>query len=144
MAELVARFLSERYRILAVSPFEEILSEHRVVLLDGDALLTYEKVRDSHDSTEWRHNLRFGAEPRLETSRRLCSELADLGMAAIRAVGGAFMSVDIVATSEGMRVMEINSGVSLNHFAAVSAEHRALAVNVYRAAVQRCFSGDDA
>jgi glutathione synthase/RimK-type ligase-like ATP-grasp enzyme len=133
--------LARCYSALAVSPFETILSEHRVIMLDGIPQLFYEKRILS--KTEWRHNLKYGAHPVVEESPDVRAELANIAIAAMRTIGGRFMSVDVVRTPNSRKVLEVNSGVMLDRFAAQNRNYRAIAVHIYREAISRCFENSD-
>jgi glutathione synthase/RimK-type ligase-like ATP-grasp enzyme len=137
-AEKIIGRLAARYYALAVAPFETVLSEHRVVVLDEVPRLFYEKKLPNKD--EWRHNLKGGARALLEVSPEKIASLGDIAIRATRAIDGRFMSVDIVRTPEGMKVIEVNSGVALNRFAAVNDDYRRRAVSIYREAITRCFN----
>lgn len=137
-ARSLVRGLLERYRSLAVSPFEDITAEYRVVVLDDVPLLIYKKLTGK---TEWRHNIRLGARPVLEESAAIRAEVAELAKTTMRAIGGRFMSVDIIATPGHYKVLEVNAGVMLNGFAAVDTAYRDMAVAVYREALTTCLDG---
>ncbi|MDR3207247.1 MAG: hypothetical protein LBT60_02845 [Oscillospiraceae bacterium] len=160
-------------RALALSPFYEIESEYRVVLLRGSAELVYQKERpfvegdgghtfaelyaqkygfpasdaalETHPGailpagrrvrTHWKHNLGQGAAPRPVADGPLRQDLIALALAAAAAVGAVFASVDIVETEKGLKVLEINSGVMMEHFAASSAENYRTAKEIYRRAL---------
>lgn len=129
--------LAGRYTALAIAPFETILTEHRVVVLDDTPRLLYAKKLVNQ--AEWRHNLKHGAIPLLEDSPDTTAELAEIALRAMRVIGGRFMSVDIIRTPHGLSVLEINSGVMLDRFAARSQDYRAKAVEIYRDAIMSCF-----
>jgi glutathione synthase/RimK-type ligase-like ATP-grasp enzyme len=129
--------LAARYHALAVCPFETILTEHRVVMLDGEPQVFFRK--ELNGQGEWRHNLKHGARPILEESPKVRAELAVIADQAMNAIRGRFMTVDIIRTPTARMVLEINGSVMLDHFAAESQEHRACAVEIYRQAISRCF-----
>jgi hypothetical protein len=54
-------------------------------------------------------------------------------------LGGRFMTVDVARTPQSHKVVEVNSGVTLDRFAAQSPQHRATAVHIYAEALRRCF-----
>ncbi|MER6665517.1 hypothetical protein ABT256_13320 [Amycolatopsis japonica] len=130
--------LSERYRALAWSPLLDVENEFRAVLLDGELLLAYRKVRPP-DSHEWRHNLHFGAVPEVCTDPLTSERLAALGRSAMDALSLRFATVDIVTVEGGFLVLEVNSGVSLERFSRYDAENCRLAGRVYSEAVRACF-----
>ncbi|MEU4804870.1 ATP-grasp domain-containing protein [Actinosynnema sp. NPDC023587] len=127
-------YLEGRYRAIAVSPLLPIEDEYRLVVLDGDVLLVYRKAIAAG---EWRHNLRFGARPVLDVDPTAPTPAA---LAAMRALGLRFASVDVAVVAGRPKVLEVNSGVSLEHFSQAGERHRALAADVYRAAVRACLA----
>lgn len=126
------QILASRYQSLAVAPFVTITYEYRVVMLDGQALLIFEKIRQAG---QWQHNLALGATPQIVTDLALQTQLAGHANAALSAIGGRMGVVDIAATPDGLQVVEINGGVTLSHFSQHSAGYRQKAVAVYRAMV---------
>lgn len=134
---LISR-LAPKYRALAVSPFETIVHEHRVVMLDGEPQLFYSKQLPDN-TREWRHNLKYGAIPIQEASPEVCAALAKLAIAAMEAIDARFMTVDIATLPEDRKVLEINSGVMLDRFAKQNPEYRALAIRIYQKALRKCF-----
>ncbi|XVV06157.1 ATP-grasp domain-containing protein [Actinosynnema sp. CA-248983] len=127
--------LAARYRAIAVSPFLPIEDEFRLVVLDGEVLLVYRKAIAPG---EWRHNLKFGARPELDVSPDRVEVLTALALAAMRVLELRFASVDIAWVDGRPLVLEINSGVSLEHFSQAGPHHRGLAADVYRAAIRAC------
>ncbi len=85
----------------------------------------------------WKHNLGQGAQGRYISDNRLVHTLQPLAASAMRAAEMRFASVDIVHTAQGYFVLEINSGVMLEHFASQSAAYRDLATEVYRRVILR-------
>ena len=125
----------------ALSPYYPIDAEYRVVMLDKKAELVIRKERAYRIEngkkvfTEWRHNLGQGATGVMETDERRISELSALAHSALQAIPARFASVDIIRVGEELRVLEINGGVMLEHFASQNASCRAEAKRVYRGAV---------
>lgn len=88
---------------------------------------------------EWRHNLAFGAQPEVITPDNiLYTTLADIAIRAAKALNLGFCTVDILQSLSGeLKVLEVNSGVSVEKFAEVTGdEGRALATSVYRQALE--------
>lgn len=129
--------LAIRYTALAVCPFEVISTEHRVVMLDNEPWLFFRK--ELSDRSGWRHNLKHGAVAVVEESAEARAELTAIARRAMHAIGGRFMTVDVIGTPAGLKVLEVNGGVALDRFAAQSQAHRARAVDIYREAISRCF-----
>ena len=82
-----------------------------------------------------RHNLGAGSSPVLVRPGPEAESLAALGLGAAAELGAVFCSVDIVDSSAGREVLEVNSGVMLERLAAESSEWWARAESVYEAAL---------
>jgi glutathione synthase/RimK-type ligase-like ATP-grasp enzyme len=117
---------------LAISPFVEIASEVRVILLDETPLVVYSKQRGS----DWRHNLDFGARPVLLESGEACEACVKLATKAAQAIGIRFASIDVVSVEGSWRVLEINSGVMME---ALGKLHPELVYAAYNAALDKVF-----
>lgn len=122
---------------LSLAPFVAADGEYRVMLLDGEPLLVYEKVRDDG---EWRHNLGLGGRAVDVTDGSLSAELAEVAGPALRAIGLRFASVDIMATESGLTVLEVNAGVMMEHYGRSSDERRERAEAIYDRAVGAMFA----
>lgn len=121
---------------LALSPYVEADSEHRVVVLDGEAQLVYEKVRGED---EWRHNLGLGASA-VDIDDGAASEaLGALAVRAMDAVSLRFGSVDILTSADGAQVLEINAGVMMEHYGRSSPERKEQVDAIYDSAVGAMF-----
>lgn len=134
--------LSAHYSALAVSPYISVQHEYRTVVLDGQVKLVYEKVRAplAADGTgEWRHNISLGATPEIQTDPVICDEVGTLAVAAMEVVGGRFATVDIVKSSHGYQVLEINGSVAFSGFIAHRHNHASIALDIYAAAIQKSF-----
>ena len=130
------RFLAQRYRAVALSPYVEIAHEYRVVVLDEVVRIVVEK----HRQADWRHNLCFGATSRLVDAADVVAAVTVLAQRAMTALDLRFASVDLVDVAGELAVLEINSAVTLERFSAQAREHAQLARDVYRDAVAACFS----
>ncbi|WP_433271714.1 ATP-grasp domain-containing protein [Actinosynnema sp. CS-041913] len=134
-ARRVLDHLAGRYRAIAVSPFLAIEDEFRVVVLDREVLLVYRKAIAPG---EWRHNLKFGAHPELDVTPTTAAPLEALALDAMRVLDLRFASVDVALVAGRPMVLEVNSGVTLEHFSQAGERHHAIATDVYRAAVRAC------
>ena len=88
----------------------------------------------------WRHNLGQGAKAvpvRDEETRRAVGEIA---RGVYEALGVRFASVDVVETAEGLKVLEINSGVMMENFAGQDETSRRIAKEIYRDAIRKMMS----
>lgn len=142
VAALIA--LRARHQALTICPWVDIEHEYRVVMLDDQEQLIFEKSRAAARGTyrtphrEWRHNLKYGSTPAIQVDPGLCGSLAEIARLATRALGLRFASVDIAAAGSRIAVLEINSGVCLERFSSFSAEHFERAGVVYSRALRAC------
>lgn len=130
----------------AVSPWQEIREEYRVTMLMGEPQLVIRKERRSKilpDGTkkylEWRHNLGLGAVAVRVTDPEILRKVEELAVRAAEAVDMNFASVDVIDTEEGLRVLEINAGVMMEHFAGQDEESYETAKAIYRKALLKSF-----
>ena len=126
-------FNKENY--VAISPYYEINNEYRVIILDNVVRLIYSKNRTNN----WRHNLGLGAEPIIVEDAELSLKLSKLALDATSVVNGKFVSVDIVDVAGNLMVLEINSGVMMEHFASKSFENYKIAEEIYTDAIKLMF-----
>lgn len=99
----------------SMCPFYNIAHEYRVIMLDGEARLIYQKNRQDDN---WKFNLSQGATVSRVDAEDLRQELTGLAQRAARAIGLRFCSVDIIRDAEGhnLLIIEINSGVATAHY----------------------------
>lgn len=138
-SELIETLLTmaARYRTIAASPFEEIIDEYRVVILDQAPVLVFRKVRPQ---AEWRHNLQFGAQPEQVTDLKLQKKLSELALRTTKELRLRFSAVDIITTKHmEMKVMEVNAGFSMSKVAG-SPQFAPSVATVYNKAIAAMFS----
>lgn len=111
---------------VCLSPFEESEFEHRFYMLDDQVLLAYKKVRGG----DWRHNLSLGAVPVVIDAHKF-PDMISLARRAMLVLGLHIGAVDIFDTVDGLKVLEVNNGVTLTHFAAISEDNYQTALDVY-------------
>ena len=133
-----AHQLMQISRGLALSPFLDIDSEMRFVLLDGECLLAYRKERPAG---EWRHNLGLGgrAEP-LDLADPSLQPALNLARASMQALTLRFASIDIVTVAGNPIVLEANAGVMMEVASRPEMGGPALAERIYARALDRIFS----
>ena len=119
----------------AISPRYEIAREMRLILLDDNILLSYEKRHPKLSGNLAMFNLGRGAVPRdIEPD----PGTVQLAQRAQRAVGLRVCAVDIVELSDGTQVvLEINDGIMMEHYSRHSPENAAKAHAVYDEIVRR-------
>lgn len=112
----------------AASPFVDIKREIRLVLLDGELLVAYEKQPVMLDGLKM-FNLGMGAIP---VGTEPSESLLSLAVEAQVALGLRLCAVDIVETADGKRmVLEVNSGFMMEHYIRHSSENKQRAVEAY-------------
>lgn len=181
-AEHATQLIFSKASSMAVSPYFEIENEYRIILMQNEIKLIYEKIRphivgdgtstiasliakwqeenanssisSSSSKAEWsrilkegeiyplswKHNLCQGACAKQITDTKLCEELSSLAKEAATALGISFASVDIIKTSLGYQILEVNSGVMMEYLAGEKPEYRAIAKDIYRQAILTGFS----
>lgn len=118
-------------------PFYDIEHEYRVVMLDDEARLTYQKNRQD----DWRFNLSKGATVSQLTDAELSQQLVQLAQQAAQAMGLRFCSVDIIKTTTGeLRVIEVNSGVAIVHYLEQFPSDYTKVKAIYRDAIKKMFA----
>jgi glutathione synthase/RimK-type ligase-like ATP-grasp enzyme len=83
----------------------------------------------------WKHNLGQGAQPEVVTDPALVTQLSELALKAVNAVGVRFASVDIIRTGEKFMVLEINSGIMMENFARINSHNYLIAKSIYQEAL---------
>lgn len=129
-AEAYIRASSEKS--WAISPYIDIRREIRIVVFRGEAMIAYEKTGPQVINGLAMYNLEHGAQPQDIELAVLPEDWQLLACGAMEAIGLAFGAVDIVIDADGkVRVLEINSGFSLEHYAQSAAHRRQQALDVY-------------
>ncbi len=121
----------------ALSPLELVEAEYRAIILDGQALLVYEKVRQIKDPFPL-YNLGQGATPVLVTTSSR-EKIAAIAVSAATVLGLRISAVDIIRTGDGYKVLEVNDGIMMEYFARHSEENRLLARDIYAKIVAAMF-----
>lgn len=116
----------------ALSPWYEIAHEYRAVWAGGRVQLLYEKIRPAG---QWKHNLGQGATAVPVTDPGTEKALEALTLTCARLLPLSFASVDLVEVEGELRVLEINTGVMMEEFAAAAPDHYEKAKAIYRTAV---------
>ncbi|MCW5875936.1 MAG: hypothetical protein KIS85_03550 [Anaerolineales bacterium] len=88
----------------------------------------------------WKHNLSAGSAPQVLEDGPLSEQLIEMARQAQRAINIRFASVDIMESDGQLRVLEINSGVMMEHFVRSQPENREKAKAIYTRAIQRMFA----
>ena len=121
----------------SLCPFYEIEHEYRVILLDGDPRLVYQKNRGD----SWKFNLCSGATPTEVMDKDLEKSIISLAQRAAKAVGLRFTSVDVIETVEHeLLIMEVNSGVMTEHYLKAHPEDYNKVKAIYHDVVRKMFT----
>lgn len=83
----------------------------------------------------WKHNLGQGACAQIETNPKILEKIEPIVRAVVEKMNVRFASIDIVECYDGYRVLEINSGVMMEHFSQQDDNTYAIAKQIYRDAV---------
>ncbi len=119
------------YDNVAISRFINIQNEYRIIILNGNIELVYEKVTD-----DWIHNLGKGAIPKIIDEyniyiKNICKNIYDI-------LNIPLMAVDMVRTNEGYCVLEINSGLMMDNFSSYSRKNYLIAKSIYKKILLNC------
>ena len=167
---------------MAVCRYEDIQSEYRLVVLDGEIRLAFSKIRPSLTGDgvstvgkllaeaivkgqihsflvpneaelskvpekgktyllNWKHNLGQGASALTLSIPDLEEELVSLVKKTAKALGIRFASIDMIKTEAGWKVLEVNAGVMMEHFASSGEKQYITAKAIYRDAILKMFEG---
>ena len=124
--------LSKDHLEIALSPYYDFPIEYRCTYLDGEVLMSYGKTKGANQQ----NNLSKGARV-VDVPEHLKEQLHDLTIRAAKAVGLRFGNIDIVETTKGLLVLEVNASVAQKRVARYSAELYQQSVNVYVTALRR-------
>jgi len=125
----------------AISPHYDLAAEYRLVMLDGKLLLALEKTQPTLRGELKLFNLGYGAVAADVTDEAVLGELTAAAQQVMRAMGLRLAAVDIVRTAGGgLKVLEVNDGITLEHYLRQSTEYENRAVNVYDAVVAAMFA----
>lgn len=137
--------LAMKYEAVALSPFLHIEAEYRLVMLDREALVIFEKVLSDElrAEGEWRHNLKLGATPQVHSSPAICQPLIKLARQTMAILDARFTTVDLVKVDGELQVLEVNAGVALNLFSAHTPMYALQSFAAYKKALAECFATND-
>lgn len=109
--------LSSHYHTAAISPLVSKAEEFRVITLDSKPEIIFRKVRPRPHSknAEWRHNLALGSTPAPVTDSTQIGSLSHLAVQTMAVLGLTLGAVDIISSSAGLQVIEVNTGFTMHH-----------------------------
>ncbi|MBP3284213.1 MAG: hypothetical protein J6M02_01795 [Clostridia bacterium] len=115
------------------------LSERDGVKLADLALQNQVPKKNEKILVNWKHNLGQGAIPVIEKEEREIARVSRLVKNVLQKVGIRFASIDVIKYNENYAVLEINSGVMMEHFSKVSRENYEIAKEIYKEAMMKLF-----
>lgn len=122
----------------AISPYYNIAREIRIIMLDGEILLAYEKSEPAMRDGLRMFNLGAGAKPLDIEPHETLASMVDSTMAALNL---RLASVDVVEVDRaGYYIMEVNDGIMMEHYMNQSVEHRARGKVVYTKIIKALIS----
>lgn len=150
--------IDEEYRIILLEGNIELVYAKEILFITGDGThkfgdLCYEKYGMNEIPIEtivkpdeivskgtivklnWKHNLGQGANANIVTDEFLKRDLSELALAAAYVANLSFVSIDIIKTGSEYKVLEINSGIMLEHFAGASDENYLISKSIYKKAL---------
>jgi len=131
MMELLQRLSMEQNipQTLASQAIDKYEGDLGKVLADGENM-----------ALAWKHNLGSGAIPQIVVDEDLALNIAKLAIAAKKAIGIRFASVDIVQAAGKIMVLEINAGIMMEHFSRHFPEERKRVKAIYAKAIKTMFA----
>jgi glutathione synthase/RimK-type ligase-like ATP-grasp enzyme len=124
----------------ALSPHYDLQAEYRLTMLDGEVLLAYEKTGALERDGLKLFNLSLGAVPVDIDNEGLLAELTGTAGQVMRTLALRLAAVDIVRLSDGaLKVLEVNDGISMEHYARHSAANKQRTVDIYEAIIAAMF-----
>jgi glutathione synthase/RimK-type ligase-like ATP-grasp enzyme len=124
----------------ALSPHYDVVSEKRVIMLDGQVLCAYDKTQPYDQEGLKMFNLGLGA---VAVNCELSADELTLAERALAASSLRIAAVDIARLSDGSPIiMEINSGITMEHYARQSEEYLKMAANVYQRIIEAMMLDD--
>jgi len=124
------RYMLETTRFAwTIAPYRTIAREIRSIVLDGEILLTYEKRQSLvEDGKVTMFNLKYGAQPTDITAE---GKVRDITLRAMKALNLRVAAVDVVEVNGDYEVLEINSGITMEHYMRISDQHYERGKGVY-------------
>jgi glutathione synthase/RimK-type ligase-like ATP-grasp enzyme len=139
--EALAMIRSSGEPAWAVSPHADLQAEYRLIMLDGTALLVYEKTQPTFRGDLKLFNLAYGAVAVDVADPDLVVQLSSIARQVMDATALRVAAVDIVRMPDGsLKVLEVNDGITMEHYARQSAQNKERTTDVYDAIVAAMFS----
>lgn len=125
----------------AASPHENIIKEFRIVMLDIEPEIIYEKTNPVLVNDLILFNLGLGARAvNISQESSVREKLSGLASAACYALHLRIAAVDIVQLADGQfKIIEINSGISFEHYGRQNQDNRKKVEQIYDKIIDRMF-----
>lgn len=125
----------------AASPYYEIVSEYRSVILDGRTLISYKKTRPALVNGLKLFNLGMGAVAVDISDANIVKKVDKLSSQACKALSLRIAAVDIIELTDGsMLVLEVNDGIMMENYARQSDEYKVRSEHIYDEIVRAMFN----
>lgn len=100
----------------------------------------YDKILEKREeySYNWKNNLSEGSIP-IPVDEKIRSKLEAIQKQMIQKISLEFCSVDIIETEKEFLILELNSGVMMNHYMELFPNGKKIAKEIYRKALQTMF-----
>ncbi len=124
----------------AICPHYDLTAEYRLVMLGDELLVSFEKTQPAMRGLLKLFNLGHGAVAVDIADAELLTRLKTMATAVMQTMTLGVASVDIVRTADDeLRVLEVNSAITLEHYARQSESYEQRAAQAYDAIVQAMF-----
>lgn len=130
------RKVFEKNETAVISPFMNIEAEYRVICLDDEVELIFEKIRNENS---WKHNLCQGARAQIVENETRKEQLKDFALRVMRVLNARFASVDLILVDGKLMVLEVNSSVCMSYFAMQVEGGREIAKRIYEKAIKKMY-----
>jgi len=136
--EATAYVSNQAHTDWTISPWYDIAAETRLIIGNGTLVHAYEKQNPVMRDGLLFYNLSMGARA---IDIEPTTEMVQLSCDAVKSIGLNLAAVDIVTLADGStRILEINSGIMMEHYARQSDEYKNRARGVYGAIIESMFN----
>ncbi len=91
----------------------------------------------------WKNNLSFNSIPKVVVDEDLITKLSNLAKKVTKLLNLRFCSVDIFSTNNDLKVLEVNSTVSMEIFSKSSDENYKITKKIFSTALDKCFTDNN-
>lgn len=120
----------------AVSAYQEIKTERRLIILDGQVICSYEKIPVNINDLAM-FNLGLGAIPSVNEAP---AETIELAVRATSEIGLRLAAVDVIAVNDTYKILEVNDGIMMENFMRHSDQYKQIGFQTYRHIVDAQFA----